>query len=181
MEQSLSCFTLYLKLNKDPKYLSSVHFIPLKKDIKKHLYDKLLRNNFNNPYIDCFFNSYNNNHKAVISLIVPFNSSDFWMKNKNILKEKLLNEFITKTGLSINDLEIKETATPISFYNWSYSYKGACFGWAPLISQVFPNFQLSSKIPNLYFVGHWLGMGHGISTVAYLGKNVANTIINRRN
>lgn len=180
MKQSLSCFILYLKLNKDPLFSSYVHFISLKKDIKSHIYDRIVRNDFSNIYIDCFFNRLENGYKAIISLIVPFNNKDFWTKNKSILTEKVLTEFIRNTNLDYQDIELKETVTPISLYNWSYSYKGANFGWAPLASQVFPKFKLTSNMPNLYFVGHWLGMGHGISTVAYLGKSVANAVLSRR-
>ena len=180
MKQSLSCFILYLKLNKDPLFSSYVHFFSLKKDIKNHIYDRLVRNDFSNIYIDCFFSKFDNGNKAIISLIVPFNDKDFWIKNKNILTEKIVKEFMRKINLNNEDIELKQIVTPISLYNWSYSYRGANFGWAPLVSQVFPKFKLISKIPNLYFVGHWLGMGHGISTVAYLGKSVANTVLSRR-
>lgn len=180
MKPSLSCFSLYLKLNKDPLFSSYVHFINLKKDVKNHVYNRLTKNDFSNIYLDCFFSKYNNYHKATISLLVPFNNKKFWTKYKINLAEKILKEFMDKINFTSEDIEVKEIITPISFYNWTYAYKGASYGWAPLITQVFPKFKLL-PISNLYFVGHWLGMGHGISTVAYLGRNVANTILNSVN
>jgi phytoene dehydrogenase-like protein len=112
---------------------------------------------------------------------VPFINKDFWITHKKPLEEKILIEFSKKARLNKNDIEVKAIATPITFYNWSFSYKGAIYGWAPSVSQVFPNFNLKTEIKNLYFVGHWLGMGHGISTVAYLGRNLANSILKRSN
>ena len=180
-KQSLSCFSLYLKLNKKPPFSTNVHFVSLKKDIQNNIYDKIIKNDFENLYIDSFFNTMDNSNRAIISHIVPFNDKQFWVEHKKSFADKLLKEFSIKTGLVGEDIEVKETVTPISFYNWTYSYQGANYGWAPFVSQVFPKYKLESKIPNLYFVGHWLGMGHGISTVAYLGKMVANKIINLGN
>ena len=181
MEPSLSGFILYLKLNKNPLFSSYVHYISLKKDIENHLYNRLVKNDFRDIYLDCFFNNSDAGYKAVIGLMAPFNDKDFWVKNKSVLTKKILKKFMSKTGLTSDDIELKETVTPISLYNWSSSYKGANFGWAPLVSQIFPNFKLESNIPNLYFVGHWLGRGHGISSVASLGKYIANTILGYRN
>lgn len=177
MEPSLSGFILYLKLNKDPMYSSYVHYISLRKNVRRHLYDNAVKSDFSNNYLDCFFSKSDGSYKAVISHMASFNNKDFWIKNKQYLTDKILKEFMNKTDFNAGDIELMETVTPISLYNWSYSYNGANFGWAPLVSQVFPNFKFQPKIPNLYFVGHWLGRGNGISSVASLGKYVANTIL----
>ncbi|MFA5337126.1 MAG: NAD(P)/FAD-dependent oxidoreductase [Candidatus Omnitrophota bacterium] len=180
MKPALSCFTLYLKLRKYPMDNHYVQFVSLDRDIEKYIYKPISGNNFSNIYLDCFFNKFDNSGCATLSLLVPFNSKKFWCKNKNSLEKKIITEFITQTGLMSSDVELIGVTTPINLFNWTYSYRGASFGWEPSVSQVFPNFLFPFNIPNLYFVGQWIGMGHGISTVAYLGRYLAKVILDRK-
>lgn len=177
MAPSLSSFILYLKLKSSKRFPPYVHYVSLKGDFKENVYLPLTKSDFKSIYLDCFFNTSNDSNIVTIPLFVPFNNREFWKKNKAILTEKIITEFLRKTGLGSNDIEVKEIATPLTLQRYTHAYKGANFGWAPTVTQAFPQFDFKIDISNIYFVGHWLGRGHGISTVAYLGKRVANKIL----
>jgi hypothetical protein len=173
MQPSLSCFILYLKISKNPFSTPYTQFVSLKRDITDYYYNNILNNSFKNIYVDCFSGRSGNQDKAVLSFLTPFNNKTFWRRRKDDLAKKILKEFALKTSLSGLEFEVKSISTPIALFQWTYSYKGASFGWAPTKTQLSPVFRIPLIASTLQFVGHWIGRGYGISTVAYLGKMLA--------
>lgn len=180
LKPSLSSLILYLKLKtKKIPFPSYVRFVSLSKDIDK-IYDSILIGNFSNIYLDCFINKYLNPLPTVnISIVAPFKTKNFWDKKRSEIIDKLLSMFINRFNLSYTDIELVDIATPFSLHRWVGSYKGANFGWDAIPEQVFPKFNLDLEIYGLYFVGHWVGKGHGVSTVAYLGKQTAKKLVTK--
>jgi phytoene dehydrogenase-like protein len=113
----------------------------------------------------------------------PFKDIDFWMKNKKIMYESILSK--TKRlipGLTAQNIIIKESASPATFYKFTYNYRGALYGWAPTPEQISSNLMPPKLkgIRNVLFAGHWTTQGYaqgGIPVVAISGKNVARLIL----
>ena len=179
LQPSISSLILYLKLDSNHSYPAYSQFISIKQDSKDLYYSPYLKGDFNNLYSSCFFSREKNVNKAVVNLMVPYNNKEYWEINKNILINKLIDSFCGSTGIGREKVKLITASTPLSIEKWIGSYKGANYGWAPTVSQVFPNFKLDAKIPDIYFVGHWVGYGHGVSTVAYTGKMASKYILEK--
>jgi phytoene dehydrogenase-like protein len=183
LQPSLSALIVYAISKSKLDFPPLIRFVRIKNSTK-NIYNSILNSKIDSPilYLNCFINKFhetNSFNPVVLTIGASFKNKDFWIKNKAFFAKKMINNFCEWTGVKNSDIEIKEIATPVSLRKWTFNYKGAVGGWAPLVKQTFPKFIFSLNICGLYFVGHWLGQGHGVSMVAYLGKRLANRIINR--
>ncbi len=110
----------------------------------------------------------------------PFKTSKFWRLNK----KRLAQDFLTRIEQLIPDLKkhivYLDAASPQTLYKYTLNYKGADYGWSPLLSQLFdPDLRQNALIGNFYLTGHWTAQTHGIPGVAYLGYNTAKLILKR--
>ncbi len=108
----------------------------------------------------------------------PFKTSAFWRLNK----KRLAQDFLTRIEQLIPDLKkhitYLDAASPQTLYKYTLNYKGADYGWAPLLSQLFdPDLRQTTLIRGFYLTGHWTAQTHGIPGVAYLGYNTAKLIL----
>ncbi|OQX81524.1 MAG: hypothetical protein B6D56_02310 [Candidatus Omnitrophica bacterium 4484_70.1] len=121
--------------------------------------------------------------KNTMRAIVIANYQNIWKR----YKEKICNKIIKRLSFLIPDLErlieIKEIATPYTFYRYTFNKRGALFGWQATPNQIDRNvFPPQVSVKNLYLVGHWVtsGIGHGnIPMVAFCGKRVFRLILKR--
>ncbi len=110
----------------------------------------------------------------------PFRTREYWRLNKKILAQ----DFLTKIEQHIPDIKkhivYLDAASPQTLHKYTLNYKGADYGWAPLLSQLFtPELRQNSLIERFYLTGHWTAQTHGIPGVAYLGYNTAKLILKR--
>ncbi|MFC1594295.1 phytoene desaturase family protein [Candidatus Omnitrophota bacterium] len=108
-----------------------------------------------------------------------FQDEQFWMKHK----EELSNRIIKKAERVIPDLskhiEIKEIATPHTFFKYTLNREGSIHGWAPLVSQIDKRIiPEKSPINGVFLTGHWItkiGQG-GLPSAIESGYNVARML-----
>ena len=116
-----------------------------------------------------------------IFIVAKYASWNAWRKHK----EKMCNRILERVSYLIPDLtkiiEIKEIATPYTFYKYTFNRKGALFGWQATPSQIDKNiFPSHTSINNLYLVGHWVinGVGNSsITGVATTGRYLIREIL----
>ena len=107
----------------------------------------------------------------------------YWTVNKHRMMEQVVSRLEERAipGLSKN-IEYKDAASPDTLRRYTLNYHGASYGWAGIPSQIIcTDFRQPSMLKNLYFVGHWTTFGVGVSGVAYVGFETANTLIKRYN
>jgi len=121
-------------------------------------------------------------NKESLCLIIgaPYLNENFWQTNKKAVTENLIKR-ASAVVPNINDMiEVKESASPLTFRRYTHNYQGAFRGWASTPSQtrrdILPP-EITS-IQNLFLAGHWITQPAqgGIPMVAYSGRNIARTI-----
>jgi phytoene dehydrogenase-like protein len=174
---SLSNFILYLKIKLKQDLPSYLQYISIKDRKRINYYAALNECEYDNIFIDSFFRKKNDFYLVSINLPAPYKSKSFWDVEGVKMSKHLAYELSRRAGIAKEDINIAGWVTPIDLNKWTYSFKGASFGWAPFKCQEFPKPEFSLNIPNFYFVGQWMGMGHGVSNVAYLGKKVSQKLL----
>lgn len=192
MTPSPSVFIVYLGLNKrikgDVKNCCSLWYFP--KYPKSDDYDVLFTNKLNMSlkYFICAFPSLHdrrlaakNGESIYLYIGAPFKNDKFWNKNRNrIAEDIILRASRVFPGLA-DSIEVKETATPQTLYNYTFNRQGASRGWAAMNSHtevdLMPN---QTFIKGLFLASHWVtcptGQG-GVAMAAYSGRNTAKLIM----
>ncbi len=183
MIPSLSMFVLYLGIDKYfktlPKPGSNIWFLPHYgiEDLYLSAKDKNATN-----LAEYYMVRVSPDRKTILAFVnAPFKNKRYWFSNKI----KLLESFIKRIEKNtIPDLSkhivYKDAATPYTLYRYTLNYKGAAYGWSGMLSQFAdPDFKKPSFIRGLYLTGHWTTYAQGIPGVAYMGFNVANSILKR--
>jgi len=135
-------------------------------------------------YSLCFFPSVHDKEMApcgkksiCIFVNAPYKNKAFWAKHKMEKSYRIIDR-IKHFFSNMKNANIKTVSDPINLHNYTLNYNGATYGWAALPSQLYDtNFINDSIISGLYFVGHWATQGHGVPTMAYLAKKIANQIL----
>ncbi|PIU41664.1 MAG: hypothetical protein COS99_04270 [Candidatus Omnitrophica bacterium CG07_land_8_20_14_0_80_42_15] len=194
MVPSASVFVVYLGLRRSFKNIlkkcCSLWYVP--QYLKNYEFNFFKLSNISLGYVICVFPSFQDydmapNGKESIYLYIsaPFKTATFWEKYKTILSKDLINRASNIIPYLKNSIETMEIATPQTFYKYTYNYRGACRGWAAILSQT--KHQLISPqapIGNLFFSGHWTTspIGHGgVATVAHMGRCVAKLVYKNYN
>ncbi len=116
--------------------------------------------------------------QAIIA--APFLERKVWEAEKELLAEDVISRIEQYVPSIRNLIEIEEIATPPTLMKYTWSHRGAMYGWASLPKQVgLKRFPEETSIDGLYMVGHWAGLpsGHsGIPTVVSSGRNVARLV-----
>ncbi|MDD5099170.1 MAG: hypothetical protein PHP35_02400, partial [Candidatus Colwellbacteria bacterium] len=192
LKTTCSAFVIYLGLNKKlnsiPKHFSTWLFSSY--DIENCYSRYNLRNLYKLNYLLCSFPSLIDpslapKGKSIVRILMgaEYADKEKWENNK----EKLFEKVIVKLQPIIPGIEecldVKEFATPCSFYRYTLNRSGSIFGWQAIPSQiermVFP---YRTSIENLYLSGHWVtnGIGQcGVAGVAFSGKYTAQNIIRK--
>ena len=118
-----------------------------------------------------------------IFTMATFETKKFWDRQREAFAKKMF--FMAKNILPslANNLDVVITATPHTFYRYTYNYKGAAFGWESTLNQIDSSLlPQKTSIKGLFLVGHWCTMGSGqggVSTVALSGMKAAKSIMTR--
>ncbi|MCD4781017.1 MAG: NAD(P)/FAD-dependent oxidoreductase [Candidatus Omnitrophica bacterium] len=181
LQPSLSMFSLHLGLKDDfvisNDRMRNVWYLP-NYDLDRTY--SLINEGFidhDNVFCSIYLSHVNQINKKNFSILVnaPFKTKKFWQDNS----EKISRNLIRKVeGLFINlneSIEISFFSTPQSIRKYTSNYRGAAYGWAPTVDQVF-NRRIWDKLSSmkvLSFLGHWTSQGAGIPSVMELGKQKA--------
>ncbi len=122
-------------------------------------------------------------HSIQTIVAAPYYERSEW----DNFKEKLTQDVIRRLDQFIPGIarwvEVKQVATPPTLLKYTWSYRGAMYGWASTPEQVGRHkFPEETFIDGLYMVGHWTGLpsGHsGIPTVVTSGRNVSRLVLRR--
>lgn len=197
LEISPSAFMVYLGLNRNYSEILNNRCslwcsLSNNLNVEETLYSDLNRQHkpYSEDFVFCVIPTSHDPSLApqnndVVTLIVPAKITDnnFWQENKyNVADELISKAENIMPGLS-KAISVREIATPLTFNRYTSNKNGASYGWAYSLSQIDKETMPAiTPLKGLYLSGHWVtqGIGHGgVSTVAYCGKNVAKTIINR--
>ncbi len=183
MIPSLSFFLVYLGIDEHaqsllPKPGTCVWILPHYKI--ENMYPLLRKEGVNNS--TAFMFRVSPDKKSIqIFVNAQFRSKRYWVNNK----DKLLEGFIKRIediipGLS-KHIIFKDAATPITLHRYTLNYKGAAYGWASMLSQLFtPELRNPTSIRGLYLCGHWTARTQGIAGAAYLGYETAKLILRKK-
>jgi phytoene dehydrogenase-like protein len=110
-----------------------------------------------------------------------FRSRTFWADNK----ANFIDGFIARLSRILPDITqhiiYRDAATPSTMYRYTSNYRGSAYGWESTSEQLADSdFRRPSFIRNLYLTGHWSTQGLGIPGVAYLGYDIAASMLKRR-
>ena len=194
LKLSPSSFVVYLGLNVDLKKLLKNYCVTWKfstyninscySDTKNIIDDNILK------YIVCSFPSLHDHTlaprgKSIVELflLAPFKNKKFW----DLHKEKIAHKMIKKAEEVIPNLsrhiEVKEIATPYTFYRYTGNSRGAIYGWESSPSQIDKTIMpTETYVEGLYLAGHWTtnGFGQGgIASVSYAGRHAAEMILTK--
>ncbi|MCF6157356.1 MAG: NAD(P)/FAD-dependent oxidoreductase [wastewater metagenome] len=122
-------------------------------------------------------------NKKIISVVVSINEETYedvtnWDSFKEHMTRVILNRLEEYVPNIQKYIEVKEAATPKTLERYTSNTKGAAYGWAVTVDQMWDNrLPHESPIKNLYLAGHWTRPGPGIAAVVSSGWSVANLII----
>lgn len=113
---------------------------------------------------------------------VPFKDEQYWRQNRELICENIIKRAERLLpGLS-DSISYKETATPDTFYQYTYNRAAAMYGWASMPDQISSDLiPAVTSIKGLFMCGHWITTGFGqggIMSAAYTGMQLAEYILN---
>ena len=74
-------------------------------------------------------------------------------------------------------VEFMDTATPITYRNWTGNHNGSYEGWLPTPEAARINLPTHFKgLDHFYMAGHWVTPGGGMPPAAYSGRNAVQLI-----
>ena len=130
--------------------------------------------------------SENDNGRSAITLmhLASYETQKFWHKQKDILAEKMMHKISEIIPNLIDNIEIKEIATPNTLYRYTSNRGGAFAGWCATREQakvtLIPQ---KTSINGFYIVGHWATLGYlpssGIPNVAFSGRKASKLIMEK--
>lgn len=120
--------------------------------------------------------------RLLILVHAPYKSIDFWKEARNNYMEIILEKIVALIPEIKNAIVFKTAVTPVGLNKWTSNYSGAAYGWAAIPGQIaLPEFSRDGIINNLFLCGHWSTIAAGIPGVSFVGKRIAELIINRLN
>lgn len=185
MEPAISTFTLYMGIDKPFKDLpeegTNIWYLP-HYDLDK-MFNDVTIGSFDNFGGGAYMLRVSPDKKTILAFcITSFKTVSFWKQNKKKIAAGFLNRIEKLIPELKKHIAYFDAATPYTLYRYTLNYKGANYGWAPSLSQLFdPDFRQKTSIQGLYMTGHWTAQTHGIPGVAYLGYNTSKLILKQEN
>lgn len=130
--------------------------------------------------------------KTLITCILHTDYS-FWknLYDENIEKYQAERQAISRLIISnlqrqfpgIDALvEFTDTATPVTFKNWTGNYQGSYEGWLPTPEASKINLPTHFRsLSNFYMAGHWVKPGGGMPPAAFTGRDAIQLICRQEN
>jgi phytoene dehydrogenase-like protein len=124
-----------------------------------------------------------NSKKSTVQIFsfAPLENEQFWETNRDFICNNILNKTEEILPfLNRNFIEVRNTATPHSFYRYTSNLNGACFGWIPSTTDKnFSGFKNKTSIKGFFLCGQWCNNGNdvGVSGVALSGRKCAEIVL----
>jgi prolycopene isomerase len=117
-------------------------------------------------------------HLVIYSALVPYDVGVPWAEAKERFTDLMLAEMEGFMPGLRSHLTLVETATPLTFEEYTLSYRGSAYGWAMTPDQIGSK-RLSQKTPvaGLYLVGAWTQPGAASLRVVASGIQSAFMIL----
>lgn len=93
------------------------------------------------------------------------------------ISDALVDALEVNFGNVKGNLDFTDTATPITYKNWTGNHNGSYEGW--LATPETSNIKLAKhfkKLKNFYMCGHWVTPGGGMPPAAYSGRDAVQLI-----
>ena len=123
----------------------------------------------------------NGAHSLQVIVPVPYATRTVWDRQKEVLAEDVLTRLERYLPTIRQRIDVRHVATPATLQKYTWTHRGAMYGWASLIEQVGANkFPSRSAVGGLHLVGHWTGLpsgNSGVPTVVASGRAVARSIL----
>jgi phytoene dehydrogenase-like protein len=125
----------------------------------------------------------NGNHIVIIQKVldIDYRAIDDWAAHKAALEQYImdhLERLIPGFGAQV---VVKCSASALTSYRYTLNHHGAMLGWEMSPQQLGQHrVNVVGPIKNLYFVGHWVQPGGGITPVIMSAMKVAKLITNAR-
>lgn len=120
-------------------------------------------------------------HSVQVIIPAPYATRAVWEREKEALAEDLLARLERYLPSVSRWIDVRHIATPATLQKYTWTHRGAMYGWASIIEQVGANkFPDRSAIAGLHLVGHWTGLpsgNSGIPTVVAAGRAVARSVL----
>ncbi len=110
---------------------------------------------------------------------VAFMSTAFWKSHKKTAAEDFLDRIERRMPGLKSHVVYFDAATPATLVRYTSNRNGAAYGWASTTSQMFMPELRRVPFKNLYFAGHWTGIGSGLPAVFYSGFDTAQRILKK--
>jgi len=120
--------------------------------------------------------------KSVLAMAnASFKDKHYWDDNRSNLLDLFIDNIQRTTVPDLSKHVIyKEAATPYTLYRYTGNSEGAAYGWESTQQQFMdPDFKKPSFIQGLYLTGHWTTYAQGLAGVAYLGYDLAISLIRK--
>lgn len=114
-----------------------------------------------------------NKESIFLLLTTPFMNKTYWEKHRAQLTANIISRLELLIPHASKNIEIINTATPQTFFNYTGNYNGAGYGWASLPTQIsYKILPQETFVNGLFLAGHWCTLGGGqggIAPAAYSG------------
>jgi len=100
-----------------------------------------------------------------------------YRKERQQISDALIDALEAQFGNIKNKVEFTDTATPITYKNWTGNHNGSYEGWLPTPEAA--KLKLTSHfkgLSNFYMSGHWVTPGGGMPPAAYSGRDAIQLI-----
>ncbi|MBP7497774.1 MAG: NAD(P)/FAD-dependent oxidoreductase [Bacteroidales bacterium] len=123
-------------------------------------------------------NTYNYEYWVKLKIENP----DKYKAEKQRIADELAEIFITKTGISKEQIEVTDVSTPSTVIRYTGNWKGSFEGWIITPGMGFKS--LSKILPglnNFYLIGQWVEPGGGLPACILSARNLTQIICKKAN
>jgi phytoene dehydrogenase-like protein len=97
---------------------------------------------------------------------------EIYRKERQRISEALIDALQAQFGNIKNKVDFTDTATPITYKNWTGNHNGSYEGWLPTPEAAKLKLPTHFKgLNNFYMCGHWVTPGGGMPPAAYSGRD----------
>lgn len=118
-------------------------------------------------------------HIIVIQKVldIDYDTIDDWSAHKAAVEDSILKHLEHLIPGITERMVVKLSASAQTSYRYTLNYQGAMLGWEMSPEQLrHQRFDVTGPLERLYFVGHWVQPGGGITPVIVSAMNVAKKI-----
>jgi phytoene dehydrogenase-like protein len=110
-------------------------------------------------------------------LDIDYDAIDDWGAHKAAVEHDIMAHLEQMLPGFTDKVIVKLSASALTSYRYTLNYRGAMLGWEMSPAQLGPHrFDVVGPIERLYFVGHWVQPGGGITPVIVSAMKVAHLI-----